>query len=293
MSALAEGAGPSLAKQLKDLENERRMKVKKAKGAAGKNKSKQKEVEAAVNAVFDAKRKDLEAKFGGSSQEQEGEGGSADQQPQPQQQQQQQPASAPASSQGDVEGLVQDLAASSIPDKKEKARLKKLKKQQKKREEEARLEHDMANAGPSNREVESSAIIKENDFSGLNLSIVDVEADGHCLYRALGHHLGQDYESVRSLCADFLASNANSYAPFLSEEDGGFEDYVSRVRSSAEWGGELELRAISECTKRRIKVFNSSRTPRIIGEAYGEDTEIKVSYHRHYYDLGEHYNVVS
>ena len=72
-----------------------------------------------------------------------------------------------------------------------------------------------------------------------------------------------------------------------------FEDYVSRVRSSAEWGGELELRAVSECTKRRIKVFDSGRTPRIIGEVYREEAEMKVSYHRHYYDLGEHYNVVS
>ena len=95
------------------------------------------------------------------------------------------------------------------------------------------------------------------------------------------------------MCADHMSSNSGDYIPFLSEEDGDFESYVERVRSSAEWGGELELRAISECTGRKIKVYNSTSTPRVIGESYGDETEMKVSYHRHYYDLGEHYNVVA
>ena len=129
-------------------------------------------------------------------------------------------------------------------------------------------------------------------FEDNKLKIVEVEADGHCLYRAIGHYLNKSHEQVRSLAADFLTADADSFAPFLSEEDGTFEEYVSKVRSSADWGGELELRALSNGLKRRITIYNSSKTPILIGEEFSEAGEMKVSYHRYYYDLGEHYNIV-
>lgn len=93
-----------------------------------------------------------------------------------------------------------------------------MKKKQKEQQGQAQIESDMANAGPSNREVESDAIISENKFRENNLEIMDVEADGHCLYRAIGHYLSKSHEEVRVLAACFLESNSDSFAPFLSEE---------------------------------------------------------------------------
>ncbi|GMH73131.1 hypothetical protein TrLO_g12064 [Triparma laevis f. longispina] len=277
MSALSDANDKQ--KVLKALENERRAKVKKAKGAAGSNKKKQKEAAAAVEAVFDKKKAEIEANYAS--------------------------ASAPPSDK-DSSALASVMSSTAIADpepepkpeadpaaaKREKARLKKMKKKQKEQQEQAQIESDMANAGPSNREVESDAIISENKFRENNLEIMDVEADGHCLYRAIGHYLSKSHEEVRVLAAGFLESNSDSFTPFLSEEDGTFEEYVAKVRKSAEWGGELELRALSNGLKRRIKIYNSSKTPIMIGESFGEEDELKVSYHRYYYDLGEHYNVV-
>ena len=157
MSALA-SPGIPLAKALKTLEDERRAKVKKAKGAAGKNKAKQKEVEAAVNAVFDNKRKELEEKYA------QAEAMTMATMTTAKETQEQETTPSKTSSipdAGAAEKLISDLASNSIQDKKEKARLKKLKKQQKKRDEEARIQEEMSSAGPSNRVVESAAITTE------------------------------------------------------------------------------------------------------------------------------------
>lgn len=83
-----------------------------------------------------------------------------------------------------------------------------------------------------------------------------------------------------------------------------FDQYVDRVRSSSEWGGHLELRALSEGLKRPILVYSASQPKLVLGEDYydnvdhddavagGEHAPILLSYHLHYYTLGEHYNQV-
>ena len=55
------------------------------------------------------------------------------------------------------------------------------------------------------------------------------------------------------MAADHMLENREQFEPFwLSEEpasggDGGtFEQYCQKMRSTGEWGGELELRALAE-----------------------------------------------
>ncbi|GMI38713.1 hypothetical protein TrCOL_g8617 [Triparma columacea] len=283
MSSLAATSLPppttTLKADLKALENERRAKVKKAKGAAGKNKAKQKEVEATINAIFDKKKAEIEAKYAASevtdgmeSVAISDDAGTSD--------------SKPTSDPTHTSEPTIDPAAA----KREKARLKKLKKKQKAKDEEAALADALNNAGPSNREVEVKDILSENKFAENNLKILDIEADGHCMYRAVGHCVSLPYEEVRSLAASALEENANDYAPFVADFDGDFQSYCDTVRNSAEWGSHLELQALSKKLEKSIKIYNSSPKPTIIGEEFSE--QITVSYHRYYYDLGEHYNVV-
>ena len=271
--------GASLKSDLKALENERRAKVKKAKGACGSNKRKQKEVEASINAIFDRKKAELESKYKTETES---------------------PPMKDARVEEALEG-VEGLAVSgssrsgvateedAAAAKREKARLKKLKKKKKKQEEQCGIDDAMANAGPSNREIETNAILAENDFAGKKLSIVDVPADGHCMYRAVSHWVNLPFQEVRTLAAKVLADNEAEFSPFV-DFDGGFAGYCDAVRSSAEWGGELELRALSRGLKKRIRIFNATKKNIVIGEDF--EDEIMISYHRHYYDLGEHYNVV-
>jgi OTU domain-containing protein 6 len=202
--------------------------------------------------------------------------------------------------------------------------------------------HALASIGPSAREVEMDRL-KELYLEPNNLDIVEVPADGHCLFRAIAEqlnnelmttrrryvekycyaeeeqdddyeHILMDYKILREKCADALALYETTLAPFCEYED-SFQNYVARIRSSADaWGGHVELRALSQALNRTIIVYSASAPPLIMngissltGDEVKEEEEavtlstlsastikepLRVSYHRHYYALGEHYNCV-
>ena len=107
--------------------------------------------------------------------------------------------------------------------------------------------------------------------------------------------LEQNYKGA--LCADTLLEQKDEFAPFCEYTDAIpiFEQYVEKVRSSAEWGGHIELRALGIALNRPIHVYSvqSGKKPLAIHEDAEDDKEpIVLSYHLHYYALGEHYNQV-
>jgi hypothetical protein len=79
----------------------------------------------------------------------------------------------------------------------EKARKKKEKAREKERERERQIADELANAGPSARDLENEIIL--NQLRPLNLHIREVPADGHCLYRAVAaHYAGAGYCEMRT-----------------------------------------------------------------------------------------------
>ena len=106
------------------------------------------------------------------------------------------------------------------------------------------------------------------------------------------------FANTGSLCADTLLQNQDEFAPFCEYTDSisTFDEYLNSVRNSAEWGGHLELRALGIALGRPIYVYSvqSGAKPLAIHEAEKEISAepILLSYHLHYYALGEHYNQV-
>ena len=107
--------------------------------------------------------------------------------------------------------------------------------------------------------------------------------------------------SLGSTCADTLQQHPDDFSAFAEcDPDKGihnFDDYVNMVRNSAEWGGHLELRALGMALRRPIHVYSvrQGSEPLIIeeeGAAGNGGDPIRLSYHLHYYALGEHYNEV-
>eukprot|EP00771_Trimastix_marina_P000644 gnl/Trimastix_PCT/1667.p1 GENE.gnl/Trimastix_PCT/1667~~gnl/Trimastix_PCT/1667.p1 ORF type:complete len:369 (-),score=39.36 gnl/Trimastix_PCT/1667:18-1124(-) len=96
----------------------------------------------------------------------------------------------------------------------------------------------------------------DREFSQLNkqlscigLRLLDVTGDGNCFFSAVSDQLfgGEHHHSeLRSDCMDFVEANADSFAPFIEFEE-SFSDYVSRMRRSGSWAGNLELQAMSLC----------------------------------------------
>ena len=67
--------------------------------------------------------------------------------------------------------------------KQAKARRKREKQKEKERELERQIEEENANAGPSNRQIEVQQI--EQQLTPLGLKIAEIASDGNCLYRAV------------------------------------------------------------------------------------------------------------
>jgi len=266
-------------KALKSLDGEKRAALKKAKGMKGK---KGKAALAAAEEEFAAKLKALEASY----QDQLATVGVASLDISAH-------AEAPAASTEEDKPEVDDEAAARER-KLAKARKKRDKQKEKEAERERQIEEENANAGPGLRKIELEQI--QAVLTPLKLKVDEVDADGHCLYRAVAAQTGKHYKEIRSLCADTLEENQDEFAPFCeyTDEISTFDEYLEKVRNSAEWGGHLELRALGIALSRPIFVYSvqSGAKPLAIYEAEGGAEPIQLSYHLHYYALGEHYNQV-
>ena len=63
------------------------------------------------------------------------------------------------------------------------------------------------------------------------------------------------------------------------------------MASTPEWGGQVELLALSSILKRPIEVIQAEGAPVVVGEHFSS-SRLLLTYHRHAYGLGEHYNSV-
>jgi len=156
----------------------------------------------------------------------------------------------------------------------------------------------------------------------LGVQLHEITPDGHCLFSAVADQLAllgilpasaANYTTVRRAAADYIQSHPDDFLPFLPSTEGEdavgstdaglmtppeFNKYCAQVRSSAVWGGEPEILALSRAYNIPIHVVQGE-APNIVvhsptgdptaGTHQGEPT-VLISYHRRLYGLGEHYN---
>lgn len=139
----------------------------------------------------------------------------------------------------------------------------------------------------------------------------EIAPDGHCLFAAFADGLranGIDpssqglvgteektavmpYRVVRRVAAGYMAEHGDEFGGFMEEP---LEEYVAKIRDTAEWGGQLELSALANAYGVEVRVVQDGRTEVIApAEDNGEGKERKtvwLAYYRHGYGLGEHYN---
>lgn len=174
---------------------------------------------------------------------------------------------------------------------KQRLRLEKKKAELEKGRKEAELE---AASMVNHKEIENKNINEK--LIPLNLGIEIITADGHCLYNSISDQLkirkniDKDYKELREIAGTYMRNNSDDFIPFVFlEEDNTFDDYCNKVINTATWGGQLEIVAISKSLKIPINVVQAD-TPLVkIGDEF-EGSPLYLSYHRHAYGLGEHYN---
>jgi len=179
---------------------------------------------------------------------------------------------------GEGEGEGEDSEAGTAQGKVSKAQKRREKKMQQEVERERRIEEEQSNV-VSERAVEDAALAEQ--LRPLGLGVKEMKPDGHCMFRAIEDQLrceqdpsvpassgtvALDYLELRRLAAAHMRDHAEQFIPFLEAEAvegvdgdldsvGRFEKYCDKVETTAAWGGQLELQALSKKLKRSITVY--------------------------------------
>ncbi|GBP66566.1 Deubiquitinase OTUD6B [Eumeta japonica] len=182
-----------------------------------------------------------------------------------------------------------------------KAQRRRDKKLQQERDqaEQVRLQEIENLHGPRNIEMKNISLrLKEKQ-----LMLFSIPSDGDCLYKAVSHQLETIREKsfsimeLRNKVAKYIKENKTEFLPFMSHPDtyemltdDEFEDYCNNIINSKSWGGQLEIRALSSCLRCPIHVIQATGPVSINqGDEY-DGPPLIITYHRHMYKLGEHYN---
>lgn len=136
------------------------------------------------------------------------------------------------------------------------------------------------------------------------LTLCSISPDGNCLYSAIRHQLAAKsrkfvVRELRHLAAKYIRAHRKDLSPFMCDPvtgdtltDQQFERYCQDVSDTNSWGGQIELQALASSLKTAIHVIQATPPGLIIqGEEYSKNDDVLVlTYHRHLYGLGEHYN---
>ncbi|KAL6049112.1 OTU domain-containing protein 6B [Balamuthia mandrillaris] len=101
-------------------------------------------------------------------------------------------------------------------------------------------------------------------------------------------------QQLRTETAAYMLTHADDFKPFVDlEEDTheSFEAYCEAIKSTSSWGGQLELKALTHYLRVPILIHSAYSPDVVMGEEY-EGSPLHLSFHQHYYTLGEHYNSV-
>lgn len=150
---------------------------------------------------------------------------------------------------------------------------------------------------PNLRKIEMENIEALTTLAGT--TVQDIVPDGHCLYSSIAdqlsvrHEIDVDVQTLRSKCAAEIRRDANSYIPFLFDEETmsikDVDSYTEELETTAIWGGDLEILALSHVYQCPISVLMSGRPVHRVNNE-GSQPELKLVYYKHSYGLGEHYN---
>ncbi|KAH8602157.1 hypothetical protein B0O99DRAFT_131014 [Bisporella sp. PMI_857] len=169
-------------------------------------------------------------------------------------------------------------------------------------EQEAAIEEAKKEAAnqPDSRAIEREKMLKE--FRSRKLTEKVIRPDGHCLFSAIADQLSQvsiplgdgadevkedqRYKLVRQAAAKYIEGHPEDFIAWLDEP---LDQYVRKIRDTAEWGGHLELLALAKTYNVEICVLQDIG-PQTIEPGADAAEKIWLAYYKHGFGLGEHYN---
>lgn len=181
-------------------------------------------------------------------------------------------------------------------------------KAQKRRDKKANKEKERL-AEIAKQEIENlsgSRLVESNKLNKIlserGLAVYEVPSDGDCLYKAVEHQLSTlnirhtTVQQLRKETSEYMSSHADDFIPFLMDPNSDeimtrdqYDKYCGEIATTPAWGGHVEIQALSHICGRPIEVIQAEG-PSVITGGGDSDSKLILSYHRHIYGLGEHYN---
>jgi len=151
-----------------------------------------------------------------------------------------------------------------------------------------------------NSEKERKSGIKKfkKEISELDLKVVDIAADGNCMFRSIAYlYYGSDekHAEVREKCVKYMREHAEDFKDFADGEDSeirreNFEEECKVLEKDTKWGDENCLEALVHCYLIRIKVYDHEQG--IVPVSVYKGIEAVEDTLCLYYVGGNHYNAL-
>ena len=133
----------------------------------------------------------------------------------------------------------------------------------------------------------------KKQLSDLGLEIKQMLGDGNCLFRSFADQLDNDparHLKYRKASVKYMRKFSADFSEFLSEEDlaEDFEQYLNRMSESGQYGGHLQIQALSRSINLKLFVHELDKPPFIVTNNKGKSTNsliINLAYYpgrRHY-----------
>ena len=125
------------------------------------------------------------------------------------------------------------------------------------------------------------------DLEKLGYFIREVGGDGNCLFRSVSDQMDNNqnnYKLYREMCINYMKENKDEFIPFI-EDDEPYDKYISRMEEDGEWGGNLEIYALSKVLNANFYIYIHKHPMYIVNNFEKPKKNILLTYHE-----GKHYN---
>ena len=127
----------------------------------------------------------------------------------------------------------------------------------------------------------------KEDLKKIGYYIREVKGDGNCLFRSVAEQMEENenkYQEYREKCVEYMIEKKEEFVPFL-EEDQTLDEYIEKISKDGEWGGNLEIYALSMALKVNFHIYIYEQPIYVVKNWEDPKMTIMLTYHN-----GKHYN---
>ena len=121
----------------------------------------------------------------------------------------------------------------------------------------------------------------------LGYFIREVGGDGNCLFRSVSEQMEgneKNYKEYREKCVNYIKENKDTFAPFIVDDE-SIDEYIERMSKNKEWGGNLEIFALSKALEVNFYIYKEDKQMFIVNNFEKPKKNITLTF-----EDGKHYN---